>query len=260
MNQVSDVTLRGLLFEHNQVTLKGVGIALSIICTWGISLIFCLSIDLSRADYLSIGIYLLIQTFLCTGLFITAHDAMHRSIAPRFPGLNDRIGSLALFLYLFFPYKKLLKNHWLHHRHPATDQDPDFHDGQYTHPVLWYFNFVKRYFGWSQVLGILVVYGMATWLLRVPQTNLFLFWVLPSILSSLQLFYFGTFLPHRELPTGYENRHRTRSNSLPTLLSFFSCYHFGYHEEHHEYPSIPWWQLAAIRRIRLQEIASNRQI
>jgi beta-carotene/zeaxanthin 4-ketolase len=27
-----------------------------------------------------------------------------------------------------------------------------------------------------------------------------------------------------------------------------SCYHFGYHEEHHELPHLGWWQLPAARR------------
>jgi len=185
---------------------------------------------------------------------------MHRAIAPHHPKLNDQIGSLAVFLYLFFPYKKLLKNHWLHHHYPAGNKDPDFHNGSHSHPVFWYFNFVKQYFGWSQVLGIITVYCGAVWVLHISQANLFLFLILPSVLSSLQLFYFGTFLPHRELPGGYENVYRTRSNSLPVFLSFLSCYHFGYHEEHHEHPAVPWWQLPAIRKMRLKKLASSRQI
>ncbi|WP_208766779.1 fatty acid desaturase [Nostoc flagelliforme] len=26
-----------------------------------------------------------------------------------------------------------------------------------------------------------------------------------------------------------------------------SCYHFGYHQEHHEYPDVPWWKLPAYK-------------
>jgi beta-carotene ketolase (CrtW type) len=27
------------------------------------------------------------------------------------------------------------------------------------------------------------------------------------------------------------------------LVGFFSCYFFGYHYEHHEFPGTPWWKL-----------------
>lgn len=228
---------------------KGMAIASVIISLWMIDLIASLSLDLTKTPLWQIGSLVLFQSFLSTGLFITAHDAMHRSLVPHHVQLNDRIGTIACFLYLFFPYKKLLKNHWLHHRHPASAMDPDFHDEHTAHPVLWYFSFIQRYFGWSQLIGISIVYWTAVCVIHIPIANLVLFWILPSVISSLQLFYFGTFLPHRERPEGYENLHRARSNSLPTFLSFLTCYHFGYHQEHHEYPSASWWQLPEVRRL-----------
>lgn len=251
MSQSNYLSSHRLLLENPGKSFTGVAIALTIIGLWAVNLMLGLSLDLAKVSYLTIGILLLIQSFLYTGLFITAHDAMHRSLIPQYPKLNDRIGSLTVFLYLFFPYQKLLKNHWLHHRHPASQKDPDFHDGQHKHPVFWYLNFMKRYFGWEQVVGITIAYYGAQYLLNISAINLMFFWILPSIFSSLQLFYFGTYLPHRELPEGYHNSHRARSNNFSTLLSFLSCYHFGYHEEHHEYPAVPWWQLPMIRRMRL---------
>jgi beta-carotene/zeaxanthin 4-ketolase len=62
----------------------------------------------------------------------------------------------------------------------------------------------------------------------------------------LQLFYFGTFLTHREPTEGYTNPHRTTSNHFSHFWSFITCYHFGYHKEHHEYPQLPWWKLPEI--------------
>ena len=32
------------------------------------------------------------------------------------------------------------------------------------------------------------------------------------------------------------------------LVSFVSCYHFGYHWEHHVAPHVPWWRLPEARR------------
>jgi len=254
MSQSNYLSFHKLMLERAHKSFTGMAIALIIISFWAVNLIISLSLDLSKTSFFVIAFLLGLQSFLYTGLFITAHDAMHRSLVPQSPKLNDQIGSLAVFLYLFFSYQKLLRNHWLHHRHPASDKDPDFHDGQHNHPIFWYFNFIKRYFSWEQAIGILILYYSAHYILHIPESNLLWFWILPSILSSLQLFYFGTFLPHRELPEGYGSPHRARSNNLSTLLSFLSCYHFGYHEEHHEYPAIPWWQLPTVRRMRLESL------
>jgi beta-carotene ketolase (CrtW type) len=87
--------------------------------------------------------------------------------------------------------------------------------------------------------------------LHVAPINLALFALFPSILSSLQLFYFGTFLPHREPKIGYHYPHRSQSHNLPSFWSFMACYHFGYHQEHHEHPDVPWWQLPEIYRQRV---------
>ena len=38
------------------------------------------------------------QTWLYTGLFICAHDAMHSTLAPRNPKLNDMIGRVIFIL------------------------------------------------------------------------------------------------------------------------------------------------------------------
>ncbi len=43
-----------------------------------------------------------VQTWLCVGLFIVAHDAMHGSLAPGQAKLNRLVGRLALLLYAGF--------------------------------------------------------------------------------------------------------------------------------------------------------------
>ncbi|MDT8325299.1 MAG: fatty acid desaturase, partial [Bacteroidota bacterium] len=45
-----------------------------------------------------------------------------------------------------------------------------------------------------------------------------------------------------------------RSNDYGVLFSFLTCYHFGYHEEHHTRPGVPWWRLPAARR---EHVAAN---
>jgi beta-carotene ketolase (CrtW type) len=93
-------------------------------------------------------------------------------------------------------------------------------------------------------------------LLGAPYPNLLLFWALPAILSSLQLFLFGTYLPHRKEEQDFADRHRARSNDFSWIASLLSCFHFGYHHEHHLAPHLPWWRLPA-ERARLQAISRS---
>lgn len=227
----------------NEYSLKGILIAIAIIATWAISLFGLIQVNISELSDWLIFLAILWQTFLYTGLFITAHDAMHGVVFPQNIKLNNLIGKLTLFLYALFSYDKLLKKHWLHHHNPASKNDPDFHDGKHKNLLAWYFNFLKGYWDWKQAVGLILTFHLVRYTLHIPETNLTLFWAVPAILSSVQLFYFGTFLPHREPEGGYQNVHRSQSISLPVFWSFISCYHFGYHEEHHEFPHVPWWEL-----------------
>lgn len=233
-----------------QGKIQGIAIALTIIWLWASSFFFLLSSDISQLHLEQILVAIWWQTFLYTGLFITAHEAMHGLVCPHNLQLNYLIGSAAVWLYALFPYEKLLSKHWLHHRHPASPLDPDFHDGRDASFGGWYCHFLKGYWSWKRLGCLLAIFSLISYGLHVPPLNLVFFALLPSILSSLQLFYFGTFLPHREPQEGYYHPHRSQSHALPSFWSFITCYHFGYHQEHHEHPNVPWWQLPKIYRQR----------
>lgn len=230
-------------FTNKQNTSYGLVIALLIISLWAVSLTFLLYLDPSTISTWAIALAVVWQMFLDTGLFITAHDAMHGSIYRRNKRINHFIGSLAVWLYGFFSYQQLLKKHWLHHHHPASKLDPDFHDGEHKNGINWYFHFMKGYWSWNQFIKMAIAFIVAEYALQISPTNFILFWIIPLILSSIQLFYFGTYLPHQEPETGYIHPHCAQTLSLTLFWSFIACYHFGYHHEHHEYPHIPWWQL-----------------
>ncbi len=185
-------------------------------------------------------------TFLYTGLFVTGHDAMHGSISPDNPRLNDGFGQAALLLYGFISYKKLRQAHNYHHQFPASHRDPDFHNGRDTHPVLWYLQFMRRYWTLRQWIGIIILYNGLHHLLGVPEADLLTFWAIPSLLSSVQLFYFGTYRVHRQMPDTYSTPLCANSTYWPYLISLITCYHFGYHREHHACPHVPWWRLPQI--------------
>jgi beta-carotene/zeaxanthin 4-ketolase len=80
-------------------------------------------------------------------------------------------------------------------------------------------------------------------MLLAPPLHVLMFWMLPALLASLQLFTFGTWLPHRPGRPGFVDQHCARSSGYGYLRSLLICFHFGYHQEHHAHPSVPWWRL-----------------
>ena len=189
-----------------------------------------------------------VLTWLSVGLFIVAHDAMHGSLAPGRPGLNLFWGRLTLLLYAGFWMDRLSPKHFDHHRHVGTDRDPDFSTAHPTRFWPWYWSFMRRYFGWREALVITAVVWTYVLLLGADVRNVLLFWALPAILSSLQLFTFGTFLPHRHEERPFDDHHLARTNDYGWLASLLTCFHFGYHHEHHLSPHTPWWGLPRVRR------------
>ncbi|MDB5512612.1 MAG: beta-carotene ketolase [Enterovirga sp.] len=190
-----------------------------------------------------VALLLPLQCWLSVGLFIVAHDAMHGSLAPFRPRLNRAIGRVCLALYSGFSYDRLVAKHFDHHRHAGTDRDPDFHAGAPRGFWPWYLIFFRRYFGWREFAVLSGLLALYLGLLRVPVANALVFWALPAILSSLQLFYFGTYLPHRHEDEPFTDRHNARSSGFSWPVSLLTCFHFGYHHEHHDRPDVPWWRL-----------------
>ena len=190
---------------------------------------------------------IIVQTWLSVGMFIVAHDAMHGSLVPASATINTLIGRMCVGLYAGFSYDKLYASHHAHHRHAGTEDDPDFDPDPPSSCWPWYLRFFRTYFGWREfgVLTVAVVIYMLILWERWP--NILLFWALPAILSSVQLFYFGTYRPHRIDETPFTDRHNARSNEFPWLVSLLTCVHFGYHHEHHQSPWVPWWKLPLVR-------------
>ncbi|GGF33938.1 fatty acid desaturase [Echinicola rosea] len=212
----------------------GTMIALLIIGLWAVSLILLLYWEFEFTNPL-VYVGVLFQMHLYTGLFITAHDAMHGSVS-RHATVNKVIGWIAAILFSYNFYNRLLPKHHEHHRFVATGSDPDYHSSD--HFWKWYWSFITTYLSPLQ----LVLMGATFWLLQVffPIENLVLFWMLPAIMSTFQLFYFGTYLPHRG---EHHNKHKSGTLAKNHFWAFLSCYFFGYHFEHHDSPGTPWWQL-----------------
>lgn len=219
----------------------GIVWAIVIISLWLLSFVGFLLIDLTQFSLAHWIVIVLTRTFLQTGLFILAHDAMHQSLVPTDVRLNHAIGKFAIGLYAVLNYDKCLHNHQLHHQIPGQVGDPDSHNGSSPQALGWYFRFLRTYFSGSQMLVFLTIVGSGLigliLVLHVSAIDCALVWLIPLILSSLQLFCFGTYFPHR-----HENN-VIRSAYYPRVISFLVCYHFSYHQEHHNYPNVPWYAL-----------------
>ncbi len=219
----------------------GLIIALSIMGLWGGHLFYILfHVDVGWGNpwmYL----HILIQSYLYTGLFITGHDAMHQSVS-KIKWLNNLIGYLSVFLFAGMSYKKLIKNHWDHHRYPGTEKDPDFYTRSQNF-FTWWFKFMMRYTTFLQIVAMAIFFNVLNRLAGAGIPALMVFWVIPAFLATFQLFYFGTFVPHRRPHTGEMGKHRARTLKKNHLWAMLSCYFFGYHYEHHAYPGTAWWQL-----------------
>ena len=175
---------------------------------------------------------------------------MHGSLAPFRPAINRAFGRLVLMLYAGIWYDSLVVRHFAHHRAPGTEQDPDFAGDGHVGFARWFGAFFAEYLSWGQVVRILTGATLYVFALGVPFERLLLFWAVPALLSALQLFTFGTYLPHRRGAEPFGDDHRSRSNDFSWVVSLLTCFHFGYHHEHHEDPSVPWWRLPTLRGSR----------
>lgn len=217
----------------------GVFVAISIVAGWTALLFYAMQ---WKIDYKSPWLYImvLLQMHLYTGLFITAHDAMHGTVSAN-KKVNHGIGHLTALLFSFNFYHRLFPKHHEHHRFVATDKDPDYYKGGFW---PWYFSFIKQYISWQQLLLMAISFHLLR--LVLPTENLIIFWMLPAILSTFQLFYFGTYLPHKGSHDP-ENKYFSHSQKKNHLWAFLSCYFFGYHYEHHASPGTPWWKLYKVK-------------
>ncbi|KKC26039.1 fatty acid desaturase [Sphingomonas sp. SRS2] len=234
----------------NRAAQRAVGLTLAALVFGSWLLLQILALFLVQIDTLHPLLIMILVATLCwldVGLFIIAHDAMHGSLAPGSPRLNRVIGTVMLAAYAGFSFDRLRPKHMAHHLTPGTVADPDFCERSPANPFRWYVAFFREYFGWREVLVLTLLVGVMTFAARVPYANLLLFWALPAILASVQLFLFGTFLPHAHRGPDFVDGHRARSSNFGWITSLLTCYHFGYHHEHHLHPHLPWWRLPSAR-------------
>lgn len=226
--------------------ISGPLVAATVYVSWATSLYIALwRVDVAAHPFAA-GLLVLWLQWLYCGLFITAHDACHHSAAPGRPRLNRAIGVICAASYAAFSFSLLATQHQQHHRHRGTARDPDFAGPRQADTRFWPWagRFFGHYLRWTQIAGMVALSQVWLTACGLPLQNVLLFWALPSLCSALQLFYFGTYLPHRpRRGDAFIDSHRARNTYVSRPISLLSCYFFGYHHVHHAHPRLPWYAL-----------------
>ena len=232
-------------------TERGLQLGALIGVSWLVTLVIGLQIDLSQLHPLLITGWILVRSFLHTGLFILAHDAMHHSLVPGHGVINQRIGRVCLWLYAGLNYETCKTNHRRHHLMPESEADPDFCPADNGSVLAWLVRFLRNYLNPAQLSRLIVVLTVLLLSAQAhqghPVVAVLVTFLVPLLISTGQLFVFGTYLPHRR-----DHQHRPhnvaiRSLNLHPFVSLLACYHFGYHREHHNNPKAPWFLLPELR-------------
>lgn len=236
---------------------RGVVVATAVLVSWGAHLYWCLAYAPPMGW--TTPIHIALQSFLNVGLFITAHDAIHGTLAPGRRRLNDWFGATAIFAYGAFLWPKMRRNHHAHHDAPVSAEDPDYAAEGDERFIPWLRTFFSRYYSWGN-FALMHIWVAVAFLISGSLAKLLIYWAAPAWLSALQLFVFGVYLPHRTPKGGHRHPHNAVTLDFPVWLSFLTCYHFGYHQEHHDHPAAPWWRLPLVRaasKLRSDEYASE---
>jgi len=244
------MTQRYALPSRSVQSLIGLTLAALIAGSWlGIHFYGMFVFELTWASLPVALVLAAVQIWLSVGVFIVCHDAMHGSLAPGHPWLNTAIGAPLLMLYAGFNWKRMRDAHFTHHKLSGRKGDPDFDEEHPTSFFAWYWTFFKRYFGLQSLLFVHTVVGIYLFVFNIDFMQIFVLYGAPALLSSLQLFYFGTWRPHHQSPDKpFADRHNARTNDFPVLASLLTCFHFGYHLEHHRQPEVPWWALPGAKK------------
>jgi len=225
----------------------GLALALAVAGSWlGIHAYAMFVFELSWSNWPFALAMAVVQCWLSVGVFIICHDAMHGTLTPGHQRLSAGIARVLLFLYAGFQWRDLRDAHLTHHKLAGHAGDPDFDENNPAHFGKWYATFFKRYFGWQSLLFVHAVVAVYWLVIGIPMVQIVALYGAPALLSSLQLFYFGTYRPHHHVADKpFADKHNARSDGFATWASLATCFHFGYHLEHHRRPDVPWWALPA---------------
>ena len=226
------LNIRSLLPKlSSNPTIKASLINTALFTAWGIHENYLMSnYDINTHSLIESSFHILTLTWQYVGLFIISHDLHHAEK----PSLYQQfLGRLSLICYGGFLLEQFSEKHRLHHEFPGeVGKDPDFDD---SNGIIWYLKFMTRYINFYQVFIQIIVYNLAKYC-NFEDNNLIFFWLIPSVFASIQLFFYGTYLVH-------EKDGVIKNSNLPDWLVTLTSYNFGHHQNHHNEPKKPWFEL-----------------
>ncbi len=183
--------------DWRRQTLIGLGLAAAIIGSW-------LAVDVCRVFFwplasvppIAVALTIALQCWLSVGLFIVAHDAMHGSLAPFRPASTGWSASLSRALCRVRLLAAQSRSIICIIAMPAPRTTPISTRVRRTGSRLVcgvharVLSACASFSCWRRSCGLSAR-------ARRAARQLLMFWAVPALLSSLQLFTFGTYLPHR---------------------------------------------------------------
>ena len=138
---------------------------------------------------------------------------------------------------------------------PESEADPDFCPTNNRSLLAWLVRFMRNYLNAAQLSRLALVLTVLLLAAQPHQSQQLItvsvVFLLPLLISTGQLFFVGTYLPHRKKHKQTGPEVSIKSLNLHPFVSLLACYHFGYHREHHKHPKAPWYLLPELRTGRL---------
>jgi fatty acid desaturase len=217
-------------------------------------------------------------------LIVLMHEGAHYRLLPS-RLWNDLVAEVfTAFPFFLFTMRDYRRNHLRHHRHLNTSEDPDWVRKQGD---AWTFPKPRAALSWMLLKDIIGV-GFAQFLmatLRLPKRpageGLFsaarwafaavvlgavvgfglvvpflLLWVVPMMTWMQLAFRLRSISEHHgiiQAPSAYSHTRTILVSPLERLL--LGCKNVNYHLEHHLYPGVPFYRLAALHRRLMAEPA-----
>jgi fatty acid desaturase len=239
-------------------------------------------------------LYLLAVAFIAArqhALIVMAHEAAHYRLY-RSKALNDWVAELALaWPFVFFSMQSYRRNHFPHHRHTNTPDDPDWvrkqgpdwsfpkRPGELAYLLLLdvtgigFLKFLRvaSKFPPAQPEGdperrrsfargrLLFLAGLVTALTLLGLWKLFLlYWVVPYVTWMQVIFHVRSLAEHTAIRGRTGVFAETRSVRIGWWERMFVVpKNVNFHLEHHLYPSVPFYRQAELHRL-LMELPSYR--
>ena len=237
-------------------------VAGGLVAVWGWGLDAPLAARLAAA-----GTGVLLAAVAINAVVLLLHDGMHGRLFAR-PALN-RLASVAAGATVLMAFSAYRVMHLRHHAYLGDPRDPDDYHNYTGRPgLVWLLHFVRLTVGSFLYLALIpalalrhgtsterrriaveyaalaVVYGLVFW--TVPFETLALVWLLP-LLPVAYATNFRGFTQHG-IADAHDPFLASRSIDAGPLVRFLLL-NENYHLEHHLFPEVPSYHLAALHRL-----------